>query len=370
VNTEPMLTFMKLQNFRNYKELEFNLTDGFLILSGLNGTGKSNLLESIFYLGTGYSNRQARDDVLIMWGAPFFTINGIVIQRGLEYTLDIIYNSKQKRKITKINGKKTLSGNCANLLPVVIFSPQDLQIIQGGPAGRRIFLDLVVSQLKPQHNVDLHQYRVALAQRNKLLRSQVFSDAELYPWDRQLATVGARIWKRRVDVFKQIISIISGFFPDLSDGESLMGKYVSQVVTTDANGVSDYQNSFLAALKGAREYDQRLKMTTLGPHRDDFQMYLNGREARFYASQGEQRLITLALKIAHYKLIASEQGLEPLLLLDDVFSELDERRRCLVIRELQEGSQVIATTVNFLKKGYSRKDKLTDDIYLYQLKNY
>lgn len=365
-----MLTFLRLQNFRNYKELEFSPADGFLILSGLNGTGKSNLLESIFYLGTGYSNRQARDEVLMRWGASFFTITGTIIQKDLEYTLHVVYNSKQKRKTTKINGKRALPGNCANLLPVVIFSPQDLHIIQGGPAGRRRFLDLVVSQIRPQHSVDLHQYHTALIQRNKLLRRQVFSDAELYPWDGQLATVGARLWKRRVDTFKKILSSISGFFPALSDGEALTGKYLSQVAAADTDGAGEYQNNFLAALKKARQNDRRLKMTTLGPHRDDFQMYLNGREARFYASQGEQRLIALALKIAHYKLIALEQGLEPLLLLDDVFSELDERRKSLVIKELRESSQVIATTTHFLQKGYSRKDQLTDQISLYQVKDY
>lgn len=366
-----MLKYLYLQNFRNYQHIEFKPDAGFLILTGANGTGKSNLLESIFYLGTGYSFRQARDDNLVRFGSGYFVIRGVINRKGIDYDIEVIYRQDQRRKITKINKKSALPGSCANYLPVVIFSPLDLMLVKGGPSGRRRFLDLVVGQLRPQHSKDLHYYNSVLLQRNKQLRGANISDKELLPWDQQLASVGARIWKRRISVLSQLLSCSSEVFTSLSSGRILEGKYRSKISNTETGDeIRQYQYLFIESLKKARPHDRRVKATTVGPHRDDFDLYLNKREARLYASQGEQRLISLALKIGHYRLLSQEQHLEPLLLLDDVFSELDEKHRVFVLEGMKQGSQVIATTTTSFKDGSVAKKNLTDDIVMVYQKTF
>lgn len=362
-----MLSYLKLKNFRNYQEMEFSPQEGFLIVSGPNGSGKSNLLESIFYLGSGYSNRQVRDEILVKWGESFFSLKGTVVQGGLEYALEVIYSSEQRRKVVRINGKRSRPGNAAGVLPVVIFSPQDLLLIQGGPVFRRRFLDLLATQLCPQHSADLLQYRAALLQRNRLLRSSDFTAALLLPWDEQLAASGTRIWKRRNAVLEKLLFFCSSLFASLSGGGALTGRYLSQVADgeCETKDPSEYRRNFLRALQRSRELERRLKATTVGPHRDDFQLLFNGHEARFFSSQGEQRLMALALKVAHYQLLSAERKADPVLLLDDVFSELDERRRRLVFEQIRGCRQVIATMSGAPHGGYGKKEQLTPNITLY-----
>jgi DNA replication and repair protein RecF len=366
-----MLKYLFLNNFRNYETLEFKPDEDFTILTGANGTGKSNLLESIYYLGSGYSFRQARDDNLVRFGSGFFVIKGIVSLQGVDYTIDVAYKKEQRRKTTRINNKKVLPGNCSSHLPVVIFSPQDLILVKGGPSGRRHFLDLVVSQLKPQHNKDLHYYNNVLLQRNKQLRGAKTTDNDLFPWEQQLSSIGARIWKRRISVFSQLIHISSEVFTKLSRGRILKGEYKSQIKgLKESDELEKFQQLLLDALKKARPTDRKVKFTTIGPHREDFILYLNEHEARLYASQGEQRLISLALKIGHCHLLSSEQRTEPVLLLDDVFSELDEKHRVLVLDGMKKRSQVIATTTATFKEEYGVKKALNSYITMVNPKNY
>ncbi|MDD4260724.1 MAG: DNA replication/repair protein RecF [Syntrophaceticus schinkii] len=366
-----MLKYLYLQNFRNYRYLEFKPDAGFLILTGANGTGKSNLLESIHYLGTGYSFRQGRDNNLMRFGSGYFLIRGIVNRKGIDYKIEVIYREDLGRKTTKINEKSASPGSCANYLPVVIFSPQDLMLVKGGPAGRRRFIDLVVGQLKPQHNNDLHYYNSVLLQRNKQLRGANTSDQQLLPWDQQLASIGGRIWKRRVSVLEQLLAYSSKIFTSLSRGRILEGEYRSKISNLETGDeIGRYQELFMESLKKARPFDKKMKATTVGPHRDDFCLSLNKREARLFASQGEQRLISLALKIGHYHLLADQPHLEPLLLLDDVFSELDEKHRIFVLESMRQDSQVIATTTTTFKEGSVEKKKLTDDIVMVYQKTF
>lgn len=366
-----MLKQLYLQNFRNYKQLEFTPDAEYLILSGHNGTGKSNLLESIYYLSTGYSFRQARDDNLVRFGSGHFIIRGIVSRAGIDYKIEVNYRQDQRRKTTKINDKRALPGDCSNHLPVVVFSPQDLILVKGSPAGRRRFLDLVVAQVRPQHNSDLHYYNSVLYQRNKQLRSLKVSSVDLLPWDQQLASLGSRIWKRRNLVLSELLSLSAGVFNSLSRGRILEGEYLSQIKgIKPKDDQSQYQNLFKESLKKSLSIDQRVKATTVGPHRDDFRLYLNGRETRIYASQGEQRLVALALKIGQYRLLTEVQSLEPILLLDDVFSELDEKHRLFVLEGMKQGSQVIATTTSSFKEGFAQIRRLTPEIFVVYPKNF
>lgn len=366
-----MLKYLYLQNFRNYQQLEFKPDNDFLILTGANGTGKSNLLESIFYLGTGYSFRQVKDDHLVRFGSDHFLIRGVVENNGIDYQIEFCYNQEQSKKTTKINNKKVLLSNCANYLPVVIFSPLDLILIKGGPAARRRFLDLVVGQIRPQHNKDLHNYNNILMQRNKQLRYENIADEKLLPWDQQLINIGSIIWKRRISVLAQLLEHCAEVFNFLSENRKLGGKYKSQICDLKQDDdLEQYKLVLSEALKKARLYDRRVKATTVGPHRDDFTLYINQREGRLYASQGEQRLLALALKIGQYRLLAQQDYIEPLLLLDDVFSELDAQHKLFVLKEMKQGSQVIATTTTSFKDGVMGKKFLTDDIIMVYWENY
>jgi len=363
-----MLVRLKLTNFRNFQDLEFIPYEGFTVLNGPNGSGKSNLLESIYYLGVGYSYRQMRDENLVRWSADFFSIRGEVRQGSRQphtCRLESAYQVATRRKITKINGKRELPGKGAAYLPVVIFSPQDLLLIQGSPVLRRRFLDLVVTQGWPQHAADINYYRVVLLQRNKLLRQGVELHSQLEPWDEQLIAAGSRIISRRLAVLARLLEKGRQVFETLGGSGALTGAYVSQVLPcTEALPRADEaacRDLFHTALKNARPLEERVRMTTLGPHRDDLKFFLDGHEVRLYCSQGEQRLVALSLKIGQSRILAEERQFEPLLLLDDVFSELDEKRRSQVLNEFCTHRQVIATTVAY-SGDYVDKYQLTPDI--------
>jgi DNA replication and repair protein RecF len=362
-----MLESIHLRYFRNYEELDFHPGEGFIVLVGPNGAGKSNLLEGIHYLGAGYTCRQTQDEALVQWGADFFVVRGCVLQNGLKYDLEMAYQLETRRKIIKINGKRGLPGACAACLPVVIFSPADLLLIQGAPVLRRRFLDLVVTQVRPQHATDMHDYGGILNQRNNLLRQGIYQRAELTPWDEQLVTVGARIISRRLVVLKTLLGLSREAFASLSYSGALDGAYVSQAIPPhpEENGEDFCRQAFREALERRKSLDERMRMTTTGPHRDDLRFFLNGHEAQVYCSQGEQRLIALSLKLGQSRLLSSVAS-EPLLLLDDVFSELDASHREKVLQEMAQCRQVIATTASFIGQGEVPAGQLTPEIDLFR----
>ncbi len=363
-----MLVRLQLTNFRNFQELEFLPFEGFTVVSGPNGSGKSNLLESIYYLGTGYSYRQMHDENLVRWGADFFSIRGEIRQgnrQPIPYILESAYQMTARRKIIKINGKRDLPGKVAAYLPVVIFSPQDLLLIQGPPGLRRRFLDMVVTQVWPQHAADINYYKGVLLQRNNLLRQGIDLSSQMEPWDEQLVAFGSRIISRRLSVLSRLLENVSQVFETLGGSIFLTGAYVSQVFpSSNALPRADEaycRDLFRTALKNARSLDERLRVTTLGPHRDDLRFFLDGHDARFYCSQGEQRLIALSLKIGQSRILAEERQFEPLILLDDVFSELDAKRRSQVLNEFCAHRQVIATVADY-SGDYVDKYQLTPSI--------
>jgi DNA replication and repair protein RecF len=362
-----MLESIQLRYFRNYEELDFHPGEGFIVLVGPNGTGKSNLLEGIHYLGSGYTCRQTQDESLVKWGADFFTVRGCVLQNGLRYNLEIAYQLETRRKMIKINGKKGLPGACAACLPVVIFSPADLLLIQGAPILRRRFLDLVVTQVRPQHATDIHDYSGILNQRNNLLRQGIYQRAELTPWDEQLVAMGARIISRRLIVLKTLLGLSREAFASLSHSGALSGAYISQVIPPypEEDGEDFCRQAFKETLERRRGLDERMRMTTSGPHRDDLRFFLNKHEAQLYCSQGEQRLIALSLKLGQSRLLSSVAA-EPLLLLDDVFSELDAGHKEKVLQEMALCRQVIATSASFLGQGEAPAGQLNPEIDLFR----
>jgi len=338
-----------LKNFRNYENLELQIPDGFTVFVGPNGAGKSNLLEAIYYLGTSSSYRNHSDESLVFWGADFFLVRGKVRFGSINHTVEVAYNLGERRKIVKVDGKRSQPKELAGYLPMVVFSPADILIIQGPPSARRRYLDLVVCQLRPQHLRDLVLYHDILVQRNSLLKQDVASDEALQPWNEQLVEVGARILERRLEILFKLCEGCREILDQLSGTSELEVHYLARSFSYPlftCLGSADLQQSLRDALDASREREERLKSTVVGPHRDDFCFFLKGQNYRYYCSQGEQRLLLLALKIAQAQLITTEVKRKPLLLLDDVFSELDDEHRQKVFLHLVSQNQVLATTTS------------------------
>lgn len=359
------LVHLHLKNFRNFQNLDFSLPSGFLVLVGPNGAGKSNLLEGIYYLGAGHSYRYHRDEVLVHQGTNFFAIHGKIQVGEITHVLEVFYQLETRQKIVRINKKQDLSERYTTYLPVVIFSPVDLLLLQGAPFLRRRFLDFVVIQVRPQHAADLRYYREVLNQRNTLLRQGFYSPTELQPWDEQLIQVGARILSRRLAVFSRLVELCRGFLTFLSGVNDLEGLYISRVVSPslDPQKETVLRDFFAEALARTRFKEKLWKMTLVGPHRDDLCFCLHGHNVRFYCSQGEQRLLVLALKISQVIFLTEEQKTEPLLLLDDIFSELDEEYRKKVFDFFLTWNQVIATTTSSL----GIKNQITSPVSLFNV---
>lgn len=363
-----MLRRVYLRDFRNFRELEFEPFEGITLVCGPNGSGKSNLLEAIYYLGTGDSYRHAPDDNLVRWEADSFLLRG-EFRRGELFDVatyvEWIYVKGVRRKVYKVNGKRQLPGKDSWRLPVVVFSPQDLLIVQGQPSLRRRYVDTLAAQIWPHHAADLVSYKEVLAQRNSLLKRGVFDPELMQPWDDQLVAVGARILRRRFSVLAGLAGSCREAFSSLGGRGRLEIAYLagSGLISEGELALEeDACRSLLEeSLAGSRSLEQRLRYTAVGPHRHDIRFLIDGREARFSSSQGEQRLIALSLKIAQSRLISAERQLEPLLLLDDVFSELDERRRALVLEFCRSFRQVIAAVTEH-RGDFLEKRAVTDSI--------
>lgn len=345
-----LLKNIYLKNFRNFLNLELNFSSNCIVFEGFNGSGKSNLLESLYYLGTASSYRHHTDETLVKWKEDFFLIKGKVEKYGVDHLVEIGYNLKPRKKNIKINGKTTFPSKLSDYLTVVVFSPADLLFIQGSPSLRRSYLDLVVCQLRPSYSRNLRIYKQALIQRNNLLKQGIFNENKLQPWNTQLIEIGSLLIKQRLEVLFKLTSICEAILNSLGLKVKLEVGYLSKIFSSllfifydDLKIKQAYQEAF----KNYKQLEEKFKTTIIGPHRDDFTFFINKKNAHHYASQGEQRLLVLALKIAQIKIIEEELKIKPVLLLDDLFSELDEKRRQELFQEINKGSQVIITTTSW-----------------------
>lgn len=353
------LSNLRLVDFRNFRELEVSFSRGINILYGDNAQGKTNLLESIFFLSNLRSERSTRDQQLIMHNKPMAYIKGIFDTGSGPVEREIILYSDRK-KIVKEGGdqKKRWSQLCEDI-SAVFFSPDDLNLIKGGPSLRRKFLDYLIYQLKPGYVKYLQVYYRVISQRNVLLKSvrknPSLSDS-IDPWDLQLCDAGSRILAERLKIIeitdKYIREIFNRFY---GEGPVLNIKYISSVNIEDRDTI---RRDFLKALKDAREKDISRAFTVNGPHRDDILFLLDGHDARIFGSQGQQRLLALCLKIAQAGILAREKGESPIMLLDDVMSELDFARRKLIIESNDSQVFITTTDLNFIPDELLSKSKL------------
>lgn len=338
------LTRLALHNFRVYDEALLLPPDGVTVLCGNNAQGKTALLEAVYLCCTGRSHRTARDKELIKWGRDESKISLKVQRRDGERDIDIEL-SQLRRKVISVDSKPIeRSGDLMGHVTGVLFSPEDLRIVKDGPNERRRFLDMLLSQIRPAYYFNLQRYLRALNQRGALLREAAANPAliaTIPEWNDQLARYGAKIMELRREFLVKLGNYASGIHASLTSGKEKLAVGYQPSLGGDATGENLY-NDLLEALQARAQSDLRRGVTSVGPHRDDITLNIDSADARVYASQGQQRCCALSLKLSEIEVIREAAGEAPILLLDDVMSELDPTRRRMLL-EAFEGVQTIVT---------------------------
>ncbi|WP_010502240.1 DNA replication/repair protein RecF [Paenibacillus elgii] len=338
---------LSLRDYRNYDQMEFQTDNMVNIIVGPNAQGKTNLLESIFVLALTKSHRTHQDKELIRWNASSTLLHAEVEKRYGTVQLDL--SISQQGKKAKVNGleQKKLS-NFIGALNVVMFAPEDLEIVKGSPGIRRRFLDMEIGQVYPSYLYDLSQYNKILQQRNNYLK-QLFSSpgkaSMLDVWNEQLMQFGVKIMKKRQSFIKKLQAWAEKIHAGITNGsEQLRIEYdcaLSHALEQEDAVLFDH---FMIKLSQVKDQELRRGVSLVGPHRDDLRFYINDKEVQTFGSQGQQRTTALSLKLAEIELIREEVGEYPLLLLDDVLSELDRYRQTQLIETFQRKVQTFITT--------------------------
>jgi DNA replication and repair protein RecF len=346
------LQSLQLRYFRNYKEQLIDFSAPKTILVGNNAQGKSNLLEAVELLATLRSHRMARDKELVRDGEPIAQIKATLKrQAGInDLTLTIRRNG---RRTVNLNGENLRrQTDFLGVLNAVEFSSLDLDLVRGGPEGRRHWLDTLLVQLEPIYAYILQQYNLVLRQRNAFLKSHVeilnsaSAQTELSVWDAQLAANGTRVIRRRDRAIQRLAPIASAWHASISGStEVLQIKYASNV-PLEQNNPEQVQQAFLERIQQRSVAELHQATTLVGPHRDEVELSINQTPARQYGSQGQQRTLVLALKLAELQLIEEVVGEPPLLLLDDVLAELDPSRQNQLLDAIQDRFQTLITTTH------------------------
>ncbi|MGQ9865501.1 MAG: DNA replication/repair protein RecF [Pseudanabaenaceae cyanobacterium] len=337
---------LSLRHFRNYGIQEVGFAAPKAILVGENAQGKSNLLESIQVLAALKSFRAGRDRDLVQGGATMAEIGGVCRRGGSQVELAVRLRSTGGRSLW-VNGvtvrrQREFLGN----LHAVLFSSLDLDLVRGGPEGRREWLDRVLVQLEPIYSDLLGQYEQVVRQRNALLRLGEAAAAQLALWNEPLVTLGVRVMRRRSRLLQRLAPIAARWHEAISGGEILHVGYVPKVSMANNDPPEAIREQFWVQL-AARQMAERMQGTSLvGPHRDDVGLSVNGVPARTFASQGQQRTLVLALKLAELEFLTEQLQETPLLLLDDVLAELDLQRQNHLLQAIGDRVQTVITTTH------------------------
>lgn len=331
---------LKLRGFRNYIELELSFSPVLNLFVGENAQGKTNILEAIYLSALGISHRRATDAEMIHWDQTSAAIEISFISNGLDNLQQLHLFSNRQRQL-KFNGYKAKLRQTSATLNTVLFSPEDLWLIKGAPAVRRRFLDNEISQANRTYYDNLLRYQHSLLQRNNLLkkiRLHAEHVAQLESWNQQIINLAAIITTKRMEVLKKLSMLANLMHRRLTNGhENLNITYTISQLDQEYNAQSlNLLDWYYTKINENQAQDILYGNTSVGPHRDDITISLNNKSLKIYGSQGQQRTGALALKLAELEFIKSETGEYPILLLDDVLSELDCSRRdhliCFIIK--------------------------------------
>jgi DNA replication and repair protein RecF len=329
---------IRLQNFRSYVDDSFEFEPGVNVVVGPNGSGKTNLLEALLVVATGSSYRVTDED-MIQFDKSWARVD--VFHNNINRTLKIEQDGVRVTKSYVFDDKPSKILSFQNTLPVVLFEPNHLQLLHGQPDLRRKYLDDLLEKTTPSYKTLMKHYKRALSQRNALLKAyKKPTQDQLFIWNIRLSELGGAVVKERVQLIEKNQQELPSLYNDIAGSahKTIQISYATKL------RLDNYETALLQALEGAYEKDTIRGFTTYGPHRDDFLVCFNDHPAEDVASRGETRTALLALKIFELQLLEERSGQKPLLLLDDVFSELDGKRRHQLTDHLQKYQTFITTT--------------------------
>ena len=343
---------IELVNYRNHGHLLLDEIGKMLIIVGDNAVGKTNIIEALQFLCMHESFRKPKNEEIIYRKK----IQGEETKATITVDILSVDNIKQvsfvdNSKVFSYNKKERPAKEIIDIIPAVLFTPDDLHIIKGPPEQRRDMVDSLGTRLSKTFMQIKSEYNKALRHKNSLLRQEEVEIALLDSWNINLAKLGSSLTKHRLGLLKQLLKEASFFYKKISGGEELEGEYVSLWLQT----AEPTEEELYKALEENREADISAKRSLLGPHKDDVYFTIDGDDTRRFASQGQQRSVALSLKMAEIEILKRVSGKTPLLLLDDVMSELDARRRKDFVNLIREASQTVITTTNL---GYFDEDFL------------
>lgn len=330
-----MFTSVRLQGFRSYVDETYELSDSVTIIVGPNASGKTNLLEALLVLSTGKSFR-ASDKELIKHASDWARLDGGVGEDSRVVKLRFTEDTKAEKSI-ELDGRSVKRLKLHEILPVVLFEPEHLRLLRGSPKRRREFLDELLSRLVPGYQVALRGYERALLQRNTLLKQQYVDDAELFVWNVRLSEYGSKLREARARFVEENKEALESLYKDIAGDNNKKLDIMYSNPTSHASAL-------LRELEKNQTLDRDRGYTSEGPHRDDLYFFMDSKHAHEVASRGETRTILLALKILEVELLEKLHNQKPLILLDDVFSELDGARRQALTKRLKGYQTVITTT--------------------------
>lgn len=333
---------LALNNYRNCKNIELDFNNNKTLIIGKNAQGKTNILESIYFLSTLKSPRTSNIKEFVNFDKNNFSAEITIeksnteIELGIEYKLD-------KPKVLKVNGLKTTSKNYKGVLTTVLFSTQDLMLLRGSPQDRRSWLDSAIAQIYPAHDERISKYNKIRIQKNNLLKEPDINLALLDVFNEQLTTVGANIIYVRQKFLSELKKYAKTGYLDISKNEEFDLKY-----SFEEKDLNEIAKALKEELEERKFEEIARHQSCVGPHRDDIYFYLDNKDATKFASQGQQRTIVLAIKLAEIELIKNKNGESPILLLDDVLAELDDLRQNYLLSSISDDTQTIITSVDTL----------------------
>lgn len=364
------LNSLKLTNYRNCQDLELNFDKSKVLIIGKNAQGKTNILESIYFLSTLKSPRTSNLLELIKFNEKQFKLEAEIIKANTNIDLAYQYNDEKKREV-RVNGAKSTIKDFKSVLKTVLFSTTDLLLLRGAPQDRRDWLDRAIMQIYPAYDDRLSKYDKIRVQKNNFLKECAktgkTNDSLLEVFNEQLSITGSNIIYIRKKFIKEIERLAKNKHQTISETEDLTIKYDCSFDIHSENDetIEDIQYSFLESLEERKLEEIRRCQSCVGPHRDDIIFYINNQEATKFASQGQQRTIVLALKLSELDLITDKTGDEPILLLDDVLAELDDLRQNYLLKSINAETQTIITSVDTILF----EDEFLKDVEIYKIES-